>query len=240
MPARVIFAGWSALPALRSWPEEKCLPLACSTMTFTSGSSAAMRHASSRSSSSGMFCALAASGRFSVMVAIASATSYWMKSVCTGAPGFGGKGSDAENVGEVGAVMTRVPEEQFIALRAPEVQVGRVLPGVADAAVHLDVGGSGGRIGVGAPGLGDRRQHVLLRPVGRDLEGGTPGGRLARLDREEHVGADVLDGLERADRPAELRSDAGVAECTVQRGFRATYLTEREADRGEYGDAGGQ
>src|SRR3954465_6491007 len=100
-------------------------------MTFTSGSSAAIRQASSRSSSSGMFCALAASGRFSVMVAMASETSYWMKSVCTGTPGFGGKGSDAEDVGEVGAVMARIAEEQLVALGAAQVQVGRVLPGVA-------------------------------------------------------------------------------------------------------------
>src|SRR3954453_4347309 len=53
-------------------------------MTLTSGSSAAVRQASSRSSSSGMFCALAASGRFNVIVAMLSATSYRMNSVCMG------------------------------------------------------------------------------------------------------------------------------------------------------------
>src|SRR4051812_46644889 len=51
-------------------------------MTLTSGSSAARHHASSRSSSNGMFCALAASGRLSVIVAMLSATSYRMNSVC--------------------------------------------------------------------------------------------------------------------------------------------------------------
>src|SRR3954462_11234641 len=51
-------------------------------MTLTSGSSAAAHHASSRSSSRGMFWALAASGRFNVIVAMLSATSYRMNSVC--------------------------------------------------------------------------------------------------------------------------------------------------------------
>src|SRR3954454_1970737 len=216
MPASVIFAGWSARPALRSWPDEKCLPLACSTMTLTSGSSAAMRHASSRSSSSGMFCAFAASGRLRVMVAMLSATSYRMKSVCTAAPGFGGTRSDAEDVGEVGAVVTRVAEEQLVALGAAQVQVGRVLPRVADAAVHLDVGRGGGGVGVGAPGLGDGREHVLLRAVRRDLQRRPASGRLAGLDRQEHVRADVLDGLERPDGPPELRPHPGVAERAVE------------------------
>jgi hypothetical protein len=49
--------------------------VARSTITATSGSSAARVQAASSSSSSSGFCALAASGRFSVMVAIFSATS---------------------------------------------------------------------------------------------------------------------------------------------------------------------
>src|SRR3954468_14703584 len=51
-------------------------------MTLTSGSSAAGRPASSRAWSSGRFCRGAASGLLSVMVAMLSATSYRMNSVC--------------------------------------------------------------------------------------------------------------------------------------------------------------
>jgi len=58
-----------------SCPEEKCLPLAWRMITRTSGSSAARRHAASRSSSMSSVWALAFSARFRVIVAIASLAS---------------------------------------------------------------------------------------------------------------------------------------------------------------------
>src|SRR6266481_6307046 len=69
MSSNVILSG-TGPPPLMSWPAEKCFPLARSTITATSGSSAARVHAASSSSSSSGFWALAASGRLSEMVAI--------------------------------------------------------------------------------------------------------------------------------------------------------------------------
>src|SRR3546814_20454038 len=97
------------------------------------------------------------------------------------------------------AVVGGVTEEQLGALGPLEVQVGGVLPGEADAAMDLDVLGGGVEVRLGAVGLGqagDRGELVV--ELGR-APGGVVGGRLGRLDLEEHVGALVLDGLEGAD-----------------------------------------
>ena len=59
-----------------SWPAEKCFPLAFSTITFTPGSSSARCHAQSSSISTFWLCALAASGRFSVITPTWPSTSY--------------------------------------------------------------------------------------------------------------------------------------------------------------------
>src|SRR5215472_10234905 len=64
------------MPLLRSCPDEKCLPLPRSTITRTSSSIAAFSHAASRSSSMSIVWALAFCGRFSVMTATLSVTSY--------------------------------------------------------------------------------------------------------------------------------------------------------------------
>ena len=63
------------MPLFRSCPEEKCLPLARSTITFTSSSQAALDQAASRSSSSSIVWALARCGRLSVITATLSVTS---------------------------------------------------------------------------------------------------------------------------------------------------------------------
>src|SRR5205814_1209126 len=64
-----------------SCPAEKCGPLALSTMTRTSLSAAAMSQAPSSSRNSCGFCALRRSGRFKVMTATRSTTSYRMNSI---------------------------------------------------------------------------------------------------------------------------------------------------------------
>ena len=64
-----------ASSSFRSWPAEKCLPSAASTTTRTSSSASARSNAASSSSISRLFCALAASGRASVIVAIGPSTS---------------------------------------------------------------------------------------------------------------------------------------------------------------------
>src|SRR4051812_40235766 len=59
-----------------SWPAEKCLPLDLKTMTFTAGAKFACFQARSSSSRTLRLCALAASGRLSVITAMLSTTSY--------------------------------------------------------------------------------------------------------------------------------------------------------------------
>ena len=63
-----------ASSSLRSWPAEKCLPSAASTTTRTSASASARSNAASSSSISWLFCAFAASGRSSVIVATGPST----------------------------------------------------------------------------------------------------------------------------------------------------------------------
>ena len=61
--------------ALRSWPEEKCLPAPARMTTRTASSASARSKAASISSMSVESCALATSGRFMVMVATAPSVS---------------------------------------------------------------------------------------------------------------------------------------------------------------------
>ena len=64
--------------------------------------------------------------------------------------------------------------------------------------------------------------------------GGAPqavvGGRLGRLDLQQHVGALVLDRLERADRATELDAHLGVLDGHVEDLLRAADLLGGEAD----------
>src|SRR5947209_7094412 len=61
---------------LRSWPAEKCLPLAARITTRTASSASARSNATDSSSSIAVDWALAASARFKVTVATAPSTSY--------------------------------------------------------------------------------------------------------------------------------------------------------------------
>src|SRR3546814_937005 len=85
-----------------------------------------------------------------------------------------------------------------------------------------DVLGGGVEVRLGAVGLGqagDRGELVV--ELGR-APGGVVGGRLGRLDLEEHVGALVLDGLEGADGATELhRSEEHTSE--LQSLMRISY-----------------
>ena len=85
-----------------------------------------------------------------------------------------------------------------------------VLPGEADAAEHLDavLGGVDGRVEV--EGGGGRSDHRQLGRRVRDRAGRIPGEHGRGLCTTEQAGAQVLDGLERADRAAELLPDRGV------------------------------
>src|SRR5207253_6107300 len=120
------------------------------------------------------------------------------------AAGGGAAWSDADALGQQLAVVGRVPEQELARLGPLEIQVGVVLPGEADAAVDLDVLGGGVEVGVRAVGLGQGGDDGQLVAVLGRSPTGVVGGRLGRLDLEQHVGALVLDGLEGPDGPAEL------------------------------------
>ena len=103
-------------------------------------------------------------------------------------------------------------EQRGQAHRAPPVQVGVVLPGVADAAeqrhrVQADV--DGGRRRDHRRRGGGQRELPGVLPV---RDGGVPGGRGDQLGAGEQPGALVLDRLERADRAAELLAHLGVGQ----------------------------
>ena len=107
----------------------------------------------------------------------------------------------------------------------PVVDVGGVLPGEADAPVHLDAVLSallgGGRRQCGGHRGGELVMGGFVVPVlrGRLVEGtgGVPHRGGGAFGGRDHLGAAVLDGLELADRPAELLADLGVLRRGVGR-----------------------
>ena len=91
-----------------------------------------------------------------------------------------------------------------------EIQVGVVLPGEADAAVHLDVELRAlvGRRQRERGGHGRGQRQLIASLLGG--AGGVPYRRGGELGGHEHVGAVVLDRLEGGDGPAELHAHLGV------------------------------
>ncbi len=61
---------------------------------------------------------------------------------------------------------------------------------------------------------------------------GVVGGRLGGLDLDQHVGALVLDRLERPDRAAELDPHLGVLDRHLEALLRPADLLEGESDPG--------
>ena len=106
-------------------------------------------------------------------------------------------------------------EHRLHGQRTPQVQMRVVLPGEADAAMHLDVE-------FGVADVGRKRQcrcgggdqpELLLVLAGR--AGGVPDAGDRRLGGHQHVGAVVLDGLEGGDGAAELLADLRVLDSAV-------------------------
>ena len=106
-----------------------------------------------------------------------------------------------------------------------------MLPREADTAEHLDGGRADPVEPVGGERRGDRGRAVALGDVGRVagprrvVRGGA-----TELDRAQHVRAEVLDGLERADRPAELLPLLRVLEGQLERAGCGTDPVEHERD----------
>ena len=91
--------------------------------------------------------------------------------------------------------------------RPAQVHVREALPGVADAAVHLDRGLAHRAGGAGAVGLGDgARRERVGRVEGVDRPGRVTRDARRTLGRDQRVGQQVLHRLERADRHAVLTS----------------------------------
>ena len=114
-------------------------------------------------------------------------------------------------VGGGGAPPSTTAEELAQGHRAPQVEVGVVLPGEPDPAEHLDA--VLGDAGEGVEGDGARRHHREVAAVGVRVvegEGGVPRHGAGLLEGDEHVGAAVLHALELADRPTELLPILGV------------------------------
>src|SRR5436305_9510612 len=140
-----------------------------------------------------------------------------------------GEPSDTYALGEQLPVVGGVAEQDLGALRPLEVQVGVVLPGEADAAVDLDVLGGGVEVRVGAVRLGEARDDRELLVVLGCRPRRVVRRRLRRLDLEQHVGALVLDGLERADGPPELHAHLRVVDCHLQHLLRAADHLVRQS-----------
>jgi hypothetical protein len=103
-------------------------------------------------------------------------------------------------------------------LGALEVEVQVVLPGEADAAVHLDGFAADFPRGIREVRLRDRRgqRRILGARVERPRRVVHGGVRVLHL--EQHLGALVSDGLEGADRLSELLADL----CVLHRQIEAS------------------
>ena len=92
-----------------------------------------------------------------------------------------------------------------------------VLPGEADAAVDLEAGGHHPAGGVASTrSWPSTRRRTASGSPAASAPGGVVDGGAHALDVDEHVGAAVLDGLEAADRPAELHPVLGVLDGQVE------------------------
>src|SRR5690606_20812776 len=108
------------------------------------------------------------------------------------------------------------PEGQLRRLRPAQVQVGRMLPGHADAAVQLQVLFGRQHRQVGAVRLGEGHGGLGFGAVASQRISGVARGRPRGAHPGPQIGQAVLDGLERADLPAELVAGQRVLHSGVQ------------------------
>src|SRR5260370_20733611 len=102
------------------------------------------------------------------------------------------------------AMLVGIAKQDLRAFGALEPEMRVVVPGEADAAMHLHCVHRGLQIGFGGAGLGERGDggHVVVVFVER--RGGIVGRRLRQLDIDQHPGCLVLPPLARAYGAAEL------------------------------------
>ena len=112
-------------------------------------------------------------------------------------------------------------EEVRDAVRAPEIQMRIVFPGDSDAAEHLNAVLRVRLRGVDARSRGHRHCDGQLPLVGIAHRSRSVGrGHRGLLGAQQHLGAHVLDGLETADRLAELLAHLRVLRRGLQRPAR--------------------
>ena len=99
-----------------------------------------------------------------------------------------------------------------------EVQVRVVLPGDPDSAEHLNAVLDVGLRGLDPDARGDSRGNGQLAVIAVSCGAGSiGGGHRHLLGAAQHLGAQVLDRLEAADRLAELLTHLGVGDGGIQR-----------------------
>src|SRR5215813_1041642 len=103
-----------------------------------------------------------------------------------------------------------VSVERLQGLRPLEVEMEVVLPGEADAAVHLDGVPRDVARRLAHVGLADRGGHGGVLRAGIERPRRVVDGGMRLLGGHEHVGAAVTDRLERANRLSELFTDLRV------------------------------
>ena len=124
-------------------------------------------------------------------------------------------------------MLGRGAQERCCTARPLDVQVRRVLPGVADAAVDLDVAGRRRGVGRAAHGGRGRGEDLQVALSGVECASGGPSGRPTLLDADEEVGELVFDGLEGSDGSAELDPLTGIRDRLVERSLRPAGLFPR-------------
>src|SRR5262245_39022185 len=204
----------------RSRPEQNAVPAPRITTarTLVSRSSASKRRPSA--SMSAVLSAFRRSGRFSVMVAMPSATAYRISSAMKYPPSAEERARDdhAVNLGrplaDAAHARLAVPalERKFLRDAVGAVDLHG---GVDDAAQHL------ARVELGHRRLDPR----VLAPVG--LPGAVPDDVAARADLDLGVGEHPLDGLALAERRAERGALLGVGDRHAVRGDGDAQIASR-------------
>jgi len=118
------------------------------------------------------------------------------------------------------ALLTGLTSASYLLVYTPMKQVHVVLPGKADAAVDLDCFRRHVLRHVGCVRLCHRHRGRRFRAFGIDGPARVVGQRARVLDRDHHIDALMLDGLERSDRLAELHARLGVFDRHVERALR--------------------
>ena len=127
------------------------------------------------------------------------------------------------------AMLVGIAEQDLRTLGPLEPEVGVVVPGEADAAVHLDRMDGGLQVGFGGAGLGERGDGLDIGIAVVERRRGVVGRRLRQLDIDQHVGRLVLHGLERSEGASELHAHLDVVERVLAQPLGAAHHLVGEA-----------